>query len=140
MLTYDVYGTNVAVEFILYLKNPIDRQALGRAIQTGKQRLWNRLKEEGDDWLAGEDDPFISTTAKECWIRVDSVKGPGGRSRLTYRTLLAVFEAFWNVLYLLRNEKEGSMRIKVAEILAGYAAARVSGPESSAISLFRKGL
>ena len=125
----------MAVEFILFLENPIDRHALGLAIYTGKKRLWDRLDEEGDDWLAGEDDPFISTTAEKCWIRVDSAKGPGGRSRMTYRTLLAVFEAFWNVLYLLRNEKEASMRIKVADIVAGYAGVRVSSPGPSAISI-----
>ena len=126
------------VDFILNLENPIDRQALGLAIYTGKQRIRDRLEEEGDDWLAGEDDPFISTTAGKCWIRVDSAKSPDGRSRMTYRTLLAVFEAFWNVLYLLRDEKEASMRIKVANIVSGFAAARVSGPEPSAISTSRK--
>lgn len=119
------------IDFLLFEDKPIDRPALGLAIFTGKQYLKNRLEKQGDDWLADEDDPFISVQPGLCWIRNDAAKTSSGRSRMTYRTLLTVYEAYWNVLFLSRNERESSMRIHVAGQLSGYAAVTINDPAPS---------
>lgn len=130
MFKYDVHGTNVAIDFILFLDKPIEHHPIGLAILQGKNFVEQRLSEKGDDWLAKEDEPIVSTVLHECWLRIDSKRTPDGRSRLTYKTLLAVFDGLWNVLYLLRNDSAGSMRIKVADLLAGYGAIAVEPPET----------
>jgi len=129
MFSYEVLGTNVAIDFILFLDKPIEHHSLGVAILNGKRWIEQRLGEKGDDWLAPEDEPIVSTVLHECWLRIDSKKAPNGRSHLTYKTVLSVFNGFWNVLYSLRNNYAASMRIKVADILAGYGAISVEPPE-----------
>jgi len=130
MFNYEVHGTNVAIDFILFLDKPIQHHPMGLAILKGKRWIEQRLIEKGDDWLAAKDEPFVSTVLHECWLRFDSKKAPDGRSRLTYKTLLSVFDGLWNVLYLLRNNSAGSMRIKVANLLAGFGAISVEPPET----------
>ncbi len=130
MINYEVIGTNVAIDFILFLDKPMQHHPLGLVLLRGKRWLEERLNEKGDDWLAVEDDPFVSTVVHECWLRIDSVRAPNGRSRMTYKTLLSVFDGLWNVLYLLRNNSGGSIRIKVADILAGHGAISVEPPET----------
>ena len=128
VFTHEVLGTDVAIEFILYLHHPVERRALGETLLGGKAWLRRRLKDHGDDWLAADDDPYISAVAGRCYVRIDGDKAPNGRSRLTYKTLLRVYEGYWNALYLARNEFEGSMRITVANQLAGYGVVRVKDP------------
>lgn len=41
---------------------------------------------------------------------------------MTYQTLLDVMQGLWEALFLWKNEMEGSMRIKVANIIAGHGA------------------
>ena len=53
---------------------------------------------------------------------------------MTYRTLLTFFDGLWIELYLMRSEFEGSMRIKVAELLAGHAATTVKEPKAPTMS------
>ncbi|KAL8702862.1 MAG: hypothetical protein Q9201_003975, partial [Fulgogasparrea decipioides] len=132
VFAYDVPGTNVALNFILFVDRPIDRLGLTIAIESGHRWLRRRLDEKGDDWLAPEDDPFISLSRGKCYLRIDSVKAPSGRSRLTYRTLLAVYEGYYEAFISHRNEIEGSIRIKVADIIAGHGAASIKLPEMPA--------
>ncbi|KAL8953163.1 MAG: hypothetical protein Q9222_000984 [Ikaeria aurantiellina] len=124
VFTYDVFETDVSIDFILFLRHPLERQALGAAIYSGRRWLYNRIDEEGDDWVQDEDDPFVSTVPGRCYIRVDSLKTNTVRRRLTYRTLLTVFDGLWQALYLGRQEQELSMRIKVAGLIAGHGAIR----------------
>ncbi|KAL8737570.1 MAG: hypothetical protein Q9181_001548 [Wetmoreana brouardii] len=125
----DVPGTNVALEFILFEHRPINRLALKLAIETGHQWLEKRLIEKGDDWLAPDDDPFISFMMGKCVLRIDSVKAPSGRSRLTYRTLLSVYEGYHVAFISERNERQGTIRIKVADIIAGHGSASTEHPK-----------
>ena len=120
--TYEVAGTNLDIDFIVWKEHPIERDALARALLASKLRIWNRLRDHGNDWLAAEDDPFLTTIPDKCYIRIDSARAPNGRRLMTYQTLLSIFEGFWQVLYLQRDEKEASMRFKVAGIIAGHGA------------------
>ena len=88
---------------------------------------------KGGGWLDPEDDPFITYMVGQCWIRMDSVKTASGRSRLTYKTMLAVYHAYWVVFITMNHAKEGAMRVKVAGILAGYGAmgVKVPGPPAA---------
>lgn len=130
MFNYEIPGTNIAVDFILFLDKPIHHHPMGLAIRNARRWVDKRLKEKGDDWLAAEDEPVVFNVQHGCWLQIDSKKAPDGRSFLTYRTLRAVFEGFWNVLYLLRNDHAGSMRIKVANTLAGFGAISVEPPRT----------
>lgn len=131
--TYDVVGTNVAVDFIQNLDEPIERDVLGLVILNAKAWLRRRLKNEGDDWLPPENDPFASVVADLCHIRIDSVRSDTGRSRMTYTTLLSVMEALWNVMYLTRAESEAVIKIHVAGILAGHGAVTVKEQKPRAV-------
>lgn len=134
MFHYEVLGTNVVIDFILFLDKPMQHHPIGVALLNAKRWLEDRLKEKGDDWLAVEDEPFVTTVLHGCWLRIDSIRAPNGRSRMTYRTLQSVFDGLWNVLYLLRNNSAGSIRIKVANILAGHGAVSVEPPEPETVT------
>ncbi|KAI4190615.1 MAG: hypothetical protein LQ348_003629 [Seirophora lacunosa] len=101
------------------MENPIDRRAMGAAILSALQWIRERLRDKGDDWLDHEDDPFLSTVVGRCYIQIVTTKTETGRSRMTYRTLLTVFEGIWNALYVERLTMEACSRIHVAGLLAG---------------------
>lgn len=125
VFSYEILGTDVSMDVVLFLHHPIERAALGAAIFSARRWLQNRLEEKGDDWLSDEDDPYVSTVPGKCYIRMDSKKTATGRSSMTYRTLLSVFEGLWGAIYLERQELELSLRVNVAGQLAGYGAIRV---------------
>ena len=125
VFSYDVLGTDVSIDVVLFIHHPIERAALGAAIFTGRRWLESRLEEKGDDWLSDEDDPYLSAVLGRCYIRIDSKKNASGRANMTYRTLLSVFEGLWAAIYLERREQELSLRIQVAGQLAGYGAIRI---------------
>lgn len=118
----------MAIEFVLYLERPVERHALARALLNGKIKIQDHLNAYGDSWLEAEDDPYISASPEECYIRVEATVAPSGRTRMTYRTLLRIYDAYWTVLYLSRMENEGTMRITVADQVAGYGIIRVKDP------------
>ena len=113
------------MDVVLFIHHPIERAALGAAIFSGRRWLEGRLDEKGDDWLSDQDDPYVSVVPGKCYIRLDSKKTASGRSSMTYRTLLSVFEGLWAAIYLEGREFELSMRIHVAGQLAGYGAIRI---------------
>ncbi|KAI4173450.1 MAG: hypothetical protein LQ343_002983 [Gyalolechia ehrenbergii] len=130
ILHYNVPETNVDMDFILFLDQPIDDSAFGLAIRQGILRIRDRLVSQGDAWLTRDDDPYLSTVPGECTVRIDSLKTATGRSSMTYRTLLAAFVGLWNRLYVERQEWEVSLRIQVAGLMAGYGTVWVPrGPE-----------
>ena len=114
--------TNLDIDFILWVEKPINRDALARTLLIGKVRVLERLRDEGDDWLTAEDDPFEVSMPERCYLRIDSAKASDGRRLMTYQTLWNVFQGLWEVLFLGKEEKEGSLRIKVANIIAGHGA------------------
>ncbi|KAI4167197.1 MAG: hypothetical protein LQ343_007409 [Gyalolechia ehrenbergii] len=126
--TYEVPGTNTALDFIVFLDSPVEHQALGAAILSPIQWINKRIRDRGDGWLDHEDDPFESTVSGRCFIQIVSKKTNTGRSRMTYRTLLSVFEGMWNVLYASRQDLESCLRIRVAGLLAGFGTIRVEEP------------
>lgn len=125
VFSYEIPGTDISIDVVLFIYHPIERAALGAAIFSGRRWLEGRLGEKGDDWLNDEDDPYLSAVPGRCYIRMDSKKTPSGRSSMTYRTLLSVFEGLWAVIYLERRDYELSLRIHVAGQLAGYGAIRI---------------
>ncbi|KAG6999210.1 hypothetical protein G7Y79_00036g071660 [Physcia stellaris] len=125
VFSYEILGTDVSMDVVLFIHHPVERAALGAAIFSGRRWLETRLQEKGDDWLSDEDDPYLSIVPERCYIRVDSKKTRSGRSSMTYRTLLSVFEGLWAVIYLGRRDYELSLRIHVAGQLAGYGAIRI---------------
>ncbi|KAL8936160.1 MAG: hypothetical protein Q9216_005079, partial [Gyalolechia sp. 2 TL-2023] len=108
ILHYIVPETNVELEFILFLRDPIESDIFSLAIQQGIQEIRGHLIYEGDGWLKQEDDPFFSIVPGRCSVRVDSVKRASGRSNITYKTLLASFVGMWNRLYVEEEEWENT--------------------------------
>ncbi|KAL8795136.1 MAG: hypothetical protein Q9182_007565, partial [Xanthomendoza sp. 2 TL-2023] len=127
-LTYEVPMTNIAVEFFLYDDRPLDRVGLRLAILKGQTWLRERLATKGDDWLSPTHNPFESFTQGHCFLRIDSLKAPNGRPRMTYKTVLAIYDAFSEVFVARRNEMEAAMRMKVADIVVGHGAATLNNP------------
>ncbi|KAL8835313.1 MAG: hypothetical protein Q9170_003368 [Blastenia crenularia] len=121
---YDVPGTNTVLDFVVFLENPIERQALEVTILRAIQWILNRL-DKGDSWLDKKDDPFVSAVPGRCYIQIMSKKTSTGRSRMTYRTLLSVFKGLWHALYIPRLDFETCLRIQVAGLLAGFGFVRV---------------
>ncbi len=124
-INYNVPQTNIGIDFIIFLENPIERQPMGAALLSGIRSIRDRLREKGDDWLAKEDDPFVSSVPGRCFIQIVTKKMSTGRSRMTYRTLLRVLEGMWAVLYAGGLDMESCLRIHVAGLLAGFGSVRV---------------
>lgn len=120
--TYEVAGSDMEIDFIIWNDRRIEREALARGLLNGKLRVWQRLRDEGNDWLTANDDPFTVVIPEKCYIRIDSRKAPNGRRLMTYQTLLSVFDGLWDVLYIRKVEKEASIRFEVAGIVAGHGA------------------
>ncbi|KAL8820906.1 MAG: hypothetical protein Q9223_000956 [Gallowayella weberi] len=133
VLTYEVPMTNVAVEFFLYDDRPLNRVALRLAIKSGQRSLREHLAAKGDDWLSPTHNPFISFTQGQCFLRIDSLAAPNGRLRMTYKTLLAIYDAFLEVFVIQRNEIEAAMRMRVADITVGHGAATLNNPAPNGI-------
>ncbi|KAL8648964.1 MAG: hypothetical protein Q9210_004680 [Variospora velana] len=132
ILKYNVPETNVDMEFILFLRDPIEGSVLQAALSQGVIRVRDRLITEGDDWLLRRDDPYYSVVPGRCIVRIESSKTASGRSSMTYKTLLAAFVGMWNRLYVEGEEWEASFRIQVAGLIAGHGTVRVTelpGPE-----------
>ncbi|KAL9031288.1 MAG: hypothetical protein Q9196_000670 [Gyalolechia fulgens] len=125
IIQYTVPETNIDIEFVLFLHDPIEGPAFELAIKQGVQRVRDRLVDQGDEWLPRNDDPYFSAVPGKCSIRVSSIKTEGGRSRMTYKTLLAAFLGMWNALYVQGEEWEVSFRIQVAGLTAGHGTVRV---------------
>ncbi|KAI4180888.1 MAG: hypothetical protein L6R41_006964 [Letrouitia leprolyta] len=124
--TYEVPHTNTALDLIIFLDNPIEHTPFGVAVRSGIYRIKNRLNSpKGDSWLDNEDDPFISTIPHKCHIQIMSKKMESGRSRMTYRTLLNIFEGLWEALYEEAFEFETCFRVRVSGLLAGFGIVRV---------------
>lgn len=124
----------MAIDFIFDLDEPLDREALRDALLTGRHWLERRLRDQGDNWLSKDDDPFVSRVPNKCWIRVDSKKTPSGRACMTYKTLLHVYEGLNTAMISLRNNFEGTMRIQVADQLSGHGTFAVKDSRTSAIT------
>ncbi|KAL9594807.1 MAG: hypothetical protein Q9219_006821 [cf. Caloplaca sp. 3 TL-2023] len=130
-LPYDIPHTDISLIILLFINEPVERQALGAAIYSGRRWIARQIKEQGGGWLDDSDNPYVSTVPERCFIRIDSKKTEAGRAKMTYWTLLKVLEAMWTVLYLERRERELSMRIDVAGIVAGYGRVSVRGFEGA---------
>ncbi|KAI4194617.1 MAG: hypothetical protein LQ350_007672 [Teloschistes chrysophthalmus] len=91
---YNIPYSNIDVDFIVWLKKPVDRQSLGLAILSGQRYLRNRIITGGERWIQAEDDPFVSIIPNHIWLRNDSTKTASGRTKMTYVTLLRVYEAY----------------------------------------------
>ncbi|KAL8966571.1 MAG: hypothetical protein Q9197_005909 [Variospora fuerteventurae] len=134
VLNYNVPDTNVDMEFILFLRDPIEASVLKQALGSGVFRVRDRLLTQGDDWLPRRDDPYFSIVPGKCIVRIESVKTASGRSSMTYKTLLAAFVGMWNLLHVEDQDWEASFRIQVAGLTAGHGTVRVPelpGPEIS---------
>lgn len=131
--TYEVPMTNIAVDFALYDDHPLDRVALGLAIKTSQRWLRAHLAAHGDDWLSPTDNPFISFIIEKCFLRIDSLKAPNGRSRMTYRTVIAIYDAYTEVFLEQGNAVEGAMRMSVAGIIVGHGIITVNNPVPDAM-------
>ena len=127
-LTYEVPMTNIAIDFALYDNHPLDRDALRLAIHSGQQWLRAHLAAHGDDWLAPTHNPFTSSIHGQCYIRVISLKAPNGRSLMTYKTVLAIYDAYAEVFVEQGNEVEGVMRMIVANIIVGHGLVTAENP------------
>lgn len=119
---YEVPHTNIDIDILLFLRDPMDREALGLTLRHGISWTQARIENQGDAWLAKDDDPFYSTAQGKCFIRIDAQKTASGRSMMTYKTLLAVFLGLWNALFLTREEWAVSFRFQVAGMTAGHGA------------------
>lgn len=119
---YQVPHTNIDIDILLFLLDPMDREALGLTLRHGISWTQARIENQGDAWLAKDDDPFYSTAQGKCFIRIDAQKTASGRSMMTYKTLLAVFLGLWNALFLTREEWAVSFRFQVAGMTAGHGA------------------
>ncbi|KAL8988087.1 MAG: hypothetical protein Q9177_002783 [Variospora cf. flavescens] len=108
VINYNVPDTNVDIEFILFLRDPIEDSVLKQALGLGVFRVRDRLLTQGDDWLLRRDDPYFSIVPGKCIVRIESVKTASGRSSMTYKTLLAAFVGMWNLLYVEGQEWEGA--------------------------------
>ncbi|KAL8897440.1 MAG: hypothetical protein Q9207_007220 [Kuettlingeria erythrocarpa] len=124
-INYEIPRTNIGLDLIVFLENPIERQAMGAALLSGMRWIRERLREKGEGWLDKEDDPFVSSVPGRCVIQISSKKMGTGRSRMTYTTLLRTFEGMWAVLYAGGLDNETCLRIHVAGLLAGFGGLRV---------------
>ncbi|KAL8779382.1 MAG: hypothetical protein Q9194_001479 [Teloschistes cf. exilis] len=107
---YKIPYSNIDVDFIIWLEKPVDRQSLGLAILSGQRYIRNRIISQGEGWIQAEDDPFLSIIPDHIWLRNDSAKTSSGRSKMTYVTLLRVYEAYMKVLYEGKMCLEASMQ------------------------------
>ncbi|KAI4232281.1 MAG: hypothetical protein LQ349_003142 [Xanthoria aureola] len=131
LIHYDVPHTNINIDILLFLSEPLDREALGRTLNHAISWIGTRLQNQGDDWLAKDDNPFYSTAQGKVFLRIDSLKTPNGRSMLTYRTLLAVFGGLWTELFVGKEPWAASFRINVAGITAAHGALAGHGLEKT---------
>ena len=131
--TYEVPMTNIEIDFALYDDHPLDREALWLAINSGQQWLREYLAAHGDGWLSPTANPFTSSIHGQCFVRIDSLKAPNGRLRMTYKTVLAIYEAYAVVLFEQGNEAEGAMRMRVAGIVVGHGSVTVNNPVPGSI-------
>ncbi|KAI4242041.1 MAG: hypothetical protein L6R40_004268 [Gallowayella cf. fulva] len=69
LIHYTVPDTNIDIDFLLFLHDPIDHDALRIALRHGLSWLTTRIHSRGDDWLSMEDDPFRSIVPSECSIQ-----------------------------------------------------------------------
>ncbi|KAI4087373.1 MAG: hypothetical protein LQ339_008907 [Xanthoria mediterranea] len=122
LIRYDVPHTNIDIDILLFLSEPLDREALGRTLNHAISWAGTRLRNQGDDWLANDDNPYYSTAQGKVFMRIDSKTTPNGRSLLTYRTLLAVFGGLWTELFIGKEPWAASFRINVAGITAAHGA------------------
>ncbi|KAL9630300.1 MAG: hypothetical protein Q9204_004792 [Flavoplaca sp. TL-2023a] len=123
LIHYSLPHTNIDLDILLFLEDPLSRPALGRTIHQAISRAQARLDILGDDWLSGSDDPFLvtNTVSGKCFLRIESRK-ESGRSRMTYKTLVGVFLGLWNVLYMEHEAWAVSLRVMVAGVVAGHGA------------------
>lgn len=126
---YRIPYSNIDVDFIIWLKKPVDRQSLGLAILSGQRYIRNHIISQGEGWIQAEDDPFVSIIPDHIWLRNDCAKTSSGRSKMTYVTLLRVYEAYMKVLYDGKMCLEASMQVRVANVVAGHAALSVRAPD-----------
>ncbi|CAL8578053.1 hypothetical protein XPA_003855 [Xanthoria parietina] len=122
LIRYDVPHTNIDIDILLFLSEPLDREALGRTLHHAISWTGTRLKTQGDDWLANDDNPFYSTAQGKVFMRIDSQKTENGRSMLTYRTMQAVFGGLWTELFIGKAPWAASFRINVVGITVGHGA------------------
>ena len=122
LIRYDVPHTNIVIDILLFLSDPLDREALGRTLNHAISWTGTRLKNQGDDWLSKDDNPFYSTAQGKVFMRIDSQKTANGRSMLTYRTMQAVFGGLWTELFIGKKPWAASFRINVAGITAAHGA------------------
>ena len=125
--------TNIEIDFALYDDHPLDREALWLAISSGQEWLREYLAAHGDGGLAPAANPFTSSIHGQCFLRIDSLKAPNGRARMTYKTVLAIYGAYAEVLFEEGNEAEGSMRMSVAGIVAGHGIIVANNPVPDSI-------
>ena len=127
--------TNLAIDFALYDDHPLNLDALRLAISSGQRWLGDRLVLHGNDWLSPTDNPFTSSIHGRCFIRIDSLKAPGGRSRMTYRTVLDIYDAYEEVFIAQGNAAEGAVRMSVAGIIVGHGAVTVEDPAPGSVRM-----
>ncbi|KAL8794093.1 MAG: hypothetical protein Q9195_003278 [Heterodermia aff. obscurata] len=125
---YDIPMTNIAIEFALFDDHPLNRMALQQTINSGQRWLRAYLEAHGDSWLASKDNPLVSLIPDQCFIRIDSLKAPNGRARMTYKTVLAVYDAFEEIFIEQGNEVEGAMRMSVTDIIVGHGIVTIKNP------------
>ncbi|KAL8857719.1 MAG: hypothetical protein Q9178_005754 [Gyalolechia marmorata] len=111
---YRVPNSQISIELVLSTEHPVDRQALGRTIFTAQQGLRLHLSRYGNSWLALDDDPYEVDDRRsgKCMIEMKSAHiGSTYGKRLTYRGVLDVLGALWEVLYMQRRSYEAIYQI-----------------------------
>ena len=88
---------------------------MGRALFYERQKLERRLDDQGNAWLRVQDDPykFYDRVTGKCMIEMMSIH-PGGNDglRLTYRGVLDVVQALWDVMYFKHRTYEAAFQIE----------------------------
>ncbi|KAL8688621.1 MAG: hypothetical protein Q9218_005513 [Villophora microphyllina] len=113
-LDYHVPGTTLVLHFVLSLRDPIDRLALGRTILTAQQPLHRLPTHRLNAYLAPEDDPYEVDDRRsgKCMIGMKSAKkGSEGDERLTYKRVLDTFQGVYGALYMGRRCYSGIFQV-----------------------------
>ncbi|KAL8911778.1 MAG: hypothetical protein Q9171_003111 [Xanthocarpia ochracea] len=122
LYNYRVPNTQTSIELVLSTEHPIERLALGRTIFTAQQGLRLHLSKYGNSWLDPEDDPYEVDDRRngKCMIGMKSVHiGGSDGKRLTYRGVLDVLEALWQVLYIGRRCYEAVYQVNNGTVQVG---------------------
>ncbi|KAL8768296.1 MAG: hypothetical protein Q9209_005435 [Squamulea sp. 1 TL-2023] len=119
---YRVPGSPISVFFVISTSHPIERAAMGRTILTGQTKLRQRLRDQGNDWLMVEDEPYEIDDKRtgKCMIGMRSIHvGGSDGARLTYRGVFDVLQALWDVLYFTRRSNEAVFKVNNGTIHVG---------------------